>query len=260
MFSDLRAAVVLFGVLPTIAVVPLIGADHPAKASTRQPTSQPEVIRDHLGKMLGTTRPTSNGRLEARSPLGALLGTYDPKTNLTRDRLGRVLTKGNTPSALAVRSATPGKRRFARIRPALRRWKVKRILPFIVLIALAFPALAQRADVSVVGGGGFVGGEEQDTHGLSAVGATIGFPYSGRHRIQFDYLFNNVHVNDSARRHFVTGSYVVQGAAGRTRPFFQIGAGFVRRSFRGYRVVGATKILWFDESDSSFAAVFGGPH
>lgn len=68
MFSDLRAAVVLFGLLPTIAVVPLIGAGHPAKASTRQLTSQPEVIRDHLGKMLGTIRPTSNGRLEARSP------------------------------------------------------------------------------------------------------------------------------------------------------------------------------------------------
>jgi hypothetical protein len=135
---------------------------------------------------------------------------------------------------------------------------MRRILPFIALIALVCPALAQRADVSVVGGGGFVGGEEQDRHGVSAVGATMGFPYSGRHRLQFDYLFNHVHVDDSASRHFVTGSYVIQGAAGRARPLFQIGAGIVRDSFRGYQVVGTNKTLWFAGTDTSFAALFGG--
>lgn len=129
---------------------------------------------------------------------------------------------------------------------------------FAWLLGSAIPALAQRADVSVVGGGGFAGGEEQDRHGVSAVGATIGFPYTGRHRIQFDYLFNKAYVGDSARRHFMTGSYVIQGAAGRTRPFFQIGAGIVHRTFRGYRVVGTTKTLWLDEKDTSLAVLFGG--
>ncbi len=135
---------------------------------------------------------------------------------------------------------------------------MRQLALFSWLLGLAVPALAQRVDLSIVGGGGIAAGEEQETHGVSAVGATIGFPYSGRHRFQFDYLFNNAYVGDSAKRHFITGSYVIQGAVGRTRPFFQIGAGIVNQTFQGYRVVGTTKILWFDESDTSFAAVFGG--
>jgi len=67
------------------------------------------VIRDRIGRLLGTIRPTCNGRLEARSRLGALLRTYDPKTNVTRDRIGRMLTTGNTLSALVVGSAQTGK-------------------------------------------------------------------------------------------------------------------------------------------------------
>ncbi len=125
---------------------------------------------------------------------------------------------------------------------------LKLIVQLITAIVLAVPALAQTADLSVVGGGGFSAGEEQDTHAVSAVGLSFGYPYSGRHRIQFDYLFNNVH-GSIENRHFATGSYVMQGTRGRTRPFFQIGAGVVRRTF-------STPLGW--ANDTSFAAVFGG--
>jgi len=122
---------------------------------------------------------------------------------------------------------------------------------------LIFPAFAQRADLSVVGGGGVSGGEDKETFGVTAVGASFGIPYSSRHRFQFDYLFNNLHggsaFNLPANRHFITASYVVQGKAGRTRPFFQIGAGVVH-----WTVEGTTKVLYLSESDTSFAAVFGG--
>lgn len=140
----------------------------------------------------------------------------------------------------------------------MRLYDVKYLFNLTLFLAVAFPALPQVADLSVVGGGGFAAGEEQSTVGVSAIGASFGVPYSSRHRFQFDYLFNNAHVSDFDRRHFVTGSYVIQGSAGRTRPFFQIGAGIVHRSFQGYQTVGETKTLWFDERDTSFAAVFGG--
>ena len=97
-------------ILSGVIAVPLIGADPPAKMSTRQTAEQPEVIRDRRGRTLGTIRRTSNGRLEARDRLGRLLGVYGPKVNLTRDRLGRILNRGNTLSALVVRSAEVEKR------------------------------------------------------------------------------------------------------------------------------------------------------
>jgi len=131
-----------------------------------------------------------------------------------------------------------------------------------VLSALILPGLAQQADVSVVGGGGVSSGEDQDSFGITAVGASFGLPYSSRHRVQFDYLFNNQHggsaFNLPANRHFITASYVVQGKAGRTRPFFQAGAGIVQWNVEGYRQVGTNKVLYLSESDTSFAAVFGG--
>ncbi|MGE5568067.1 MAG: hypothetical protein ACM3S5_03425 [Rhodospirillales bacterium] len=122
------------------------------------------------------------------------------------------------------------------------------VIQLLAFLVLALPAVAQQADLSIVGGGGFSAGDDQDTHGVSAVGLSFGFPYSGSHRIQLDYLFNNVHgaIED---RHFATASYVLQGARGRTRPFFQIGAGVVRRTFRA----GPLRA-----NDTSFAAVFGG--
>lgn len=173
-------------------------------------------------------------------------------------RLRHLYGTGRKSDCGAWKSADDANWRFATFTPALQPWYVKRLTIILSLLGLVIPALAQRADVSVVGGGGFAGGEEQDTHGVSAVGATLGFPYTGRHRVQFDYLFNNAYLNDSAKRHFIIGSYVIQGSVGRTRPFLQIGAGIAHRTFQGYRVVGATKTLWFDEKDTSFAVLFGG--
>ena len=66
-----------------------------------------ETIRDRYGRVLGEIRPIGSGRLEARDRLGRLLGRYDPKTNETRDPLSRLLTKGNTLSALVVKAAEP---------------------------------------------------------------------------------------------------------------------------------------------------------
>lgn len=64
-----------------------------------------EVIRDRQGKLLGEIRPIGSGRLEARDRSGKLLGRYDSKPNETRDAAGRLLTKGNTLSALIVKAA-----------------------------------------------------------------------------------------------------------------------------------------------------------
>jgi hypothetical protein len=106
----LQSAVLVFALAASgVLAVPLTGADYPPTASTRQASPRPDTIKDRLGRTLGTIRYTSNGRLEARSRLGSLLGTYDPKTNVTRDRLGRVLNEGNTLSALVVSSAQEGK-------------------------------------------------------------------------------------------------------------------------------------------------------
>ncbi|HPQ16946.1 MAG TPA: hypothetical protein PLP04_17060 [Bryobacteraceae bacterium] len=122
------------------------------------------------------------------------------------------------------------------------------VIPLLAFLVLALPAVAQQADLSIVGGGGFSVGENQDTHGISAVGLSFGYPYAGNHRIQLDYLFNNVH-GTMEDRHFATASYVLQSARGRTRPFVQIGGGVVRRTFRG-RPPRA--------NDTGFAGVFGG--
>jgi hypothetical protein len=133
---------------------------------------------------------------------------------------------------------------------------VKHLFPFIFAISV-FPAFAQRVDVAVVGGGGFAGGDDQDTNAVSAVGATIGFPYAGRHRVQFDYMFNHHHMSGSQNRHFITGSYAVQGSMGRTRPFFQIGAGMVVQTFDPF-FVGPLGRRIDPPNDTSFAVVFGG--
>ncbi len=129
-----------------------------------------------------------------------------------------------------------------------------------LLLTALFPGalLAQSADVSVVGGGGVAGGEDQDTQGVLAVGASVGLPHATRHRFQFDYLFNHVQ-NGFEDRHFVTLSYVVQGTAGRTRPFFQIGAGVVFRTVGSFLVGSPPSQRLIDPpNENSFAVLFGG--
>jgi hypothetical protein len=123
-----------------------------------------------------------------------------------------------------------------------------KLVVLLIAIALAFPAVAQQADLSIVGGGGLTAGDDQNTDAAAAVGVSFGFPYAGRHRIQFDYLFTDINDNIE-NRHFVTGSYVMQANRGRTRPFFQIGAGVVRRTY--------SSPFGF-ANETNFAGVFGG--
>ena len=90
--------------LTVLCVVPLLdAADRKSKPPSTQQTK--EVIRDRFGKLLGEIRPTGSGRLEARDRYGRLLGRFDPKTNETRDPHGRLMTKGNTLSALVMKAA-----------------------------------------------------------------------------------------------------------------------------------------------------------
>lgn len=57
-------------------------------------------IRDRQGRLIGTIVRRRDGVREARDRQWRLLGTYSPKTNETRDRLGRLLTKGDTLTSL----------------------------------------------------------------------------------------------------------------------------------------------------------------
>lgn len=48
---------------------------------------------------MATIKPYGS-KLEIRDHLGRILGTYDPKSNETRDPLGRLVAKGNVLSSL----------------------------------------------------------------------------------------------------------------------------------------------------------------
>jgi hypothetical protein len=133
---------------------------------------------------------------------------------------------------------------------------LNRDIKFIFLLfALVVQALAQ--DISVAGAGGYATGEESRTRAVSAAGVSAGLPFASRHRIQFDYMFNNV-PGAPENRHFVTGSYVVQGKKGRARPFFQVGAGVVQRHVQGYFTDAASNsTIWVDDRETSFAVLLG---
>lgn len=60
-----------------------------------------QEIRDRNNRLLGTIRQVGT-RFEARDPQGRLKGTYDPKMNVTRDPVYRVVGKGNLLSALIM--------------------------------------------------------------------------------------------------------------------------------------------------------------
>lgn len=105
------------------------------------------------------------------------------------------------------------------------------------LIAILLTQVSVGAqDISLIGGGGFAAGEDSRTRAVSAIGVSAGAPFLSTHRVQFDYLFQG----PAEHRHFVTGSYVLQGKSGRSRPYFQVGAGVVSA-----------------EQDTSLAVVFG---
>lgn len=54
-----------------------------------------EVLCDRKGAVIGRVYVIGNGVLQLKSPSGALLGTYDPKTNKTRLPNGAVFGSGN---------------------------------------------------------------------------------------------------------------------------------------------------------------------
>ena len=54
-----------------------------------------QELRDKYNKLLGTIKTISNGKLELRDARNSLKGTYDPKTNETRDARNSFVGKGN---------------------------------------------------------------------------------------------------------------------------------------------------------------------
>ena len=54
-----------------------------------------QIVKDKTGQELGTIRELEFGKLEAFDRLGTALGTYDPATDKTYDRLGLEIGNGN---------------------------------------------------------------------------------------------------------------------------------------------------------------------
>lgn len=59
-----------------------------------------QELRDRTGKLLGTIKELSSGKYEIRNASGTLKGTYDPKSNETRNASGSLVGKGNMLSSL----------------------------------------------------------------------------------------------------------------------------------------------------------------
>jgi hypothetical protein len=59
-----------------------------------------QEIRDRSNKLLARITTLSNGKQELRNPSNVLKGTYDPKTNETRDPSNRLVAKGNVLATL----------------------------------------------------------------------------------------------------------------------------------------------------------------
>ncbi len=63
-----------------------------------------EVLRDHRSTIIGTVEPQRlTGKLVARDARGVVVGSYDPRSNETRDARGRVIARGNLLGALILR-------------------------------------------------------------------------------------------------------------------------------------------------------------
>ena len=52
-------------------------------------------LRDRHNKLLGKIKTKNNGKLELRDSHNSLKGTYDPKTDQTRDNHNKLVGKGN---------------------------------------------------------------------------------------------------------------------------------------------------------------------
>lgn len=54
-----------------------------------------QTLKNNLGVILATITTDSKGIETIKDPLGVVLGTYDPKTNTTRNFLGQIVGTGN---------------------------------------------------------------------------------------------------------------------------------------------------------------------
>lgn len=63
-----------------------------------------QQLRDSSNRPIGTITTTTSGKLEGRDANGRLKGTYDPKTDQTRDSSGRVVGRGNVLAAVVTSS------------------------------------------------------------------------------------------------------------------------------------------------------------
>jgi hypothetical protein len=61
------------------------------------------VLKDQMGRILGTVTVDRNGIQTLKSSTGIILGTYDPKTNVTKNYLGQIIGSGNVLSMLLSR-------------------------------------------------------------------------------------------------------------------------------------------------------------
>lgn len=127
-----------------------------------------------------------------------------------------------------------------------------------VVLAVALPMCLLGADFAVSGGGGGSFGDDQRSVGVTAFGVSLGGPHVSKHRVQFDYSIHNAHFSSIERRQFFTASYVIQAQTGKTRPFFQAGGGIVHRRDEVQVFIPPDAITTRTETDTSFAAVFGG--
>ena len=61
----------------------------------RRNTMADQQLRDNKNRLIGTIKTRSDGKLEIRDEKNSLKGSYDPKSNNTRDHTNRLVGKGN---------------------------------------------------------------------------------------------------------------------------------------------------------------------
>ena len=59
-----------------------------------------ENIKDFYGRIIGTRETQTNGNIIARDMHGKILGRYDKAQNVTMDFYGKIISRGDTTSAL----------------------------------------------------------------------------------------------------------------------------------------------------------------
>lgn len=54
-----------------------------------------QQLRDNMNRLIGTIKTRLDGRMEIWDDMNRMKGTYDPKTNETRDDMNRSVGTGN---------------------------------------------------------------------------------------------------------------------------------------------------------------------